>query len=166
MPECYFLMWGMSVQYYNSEVSPARPNARRLEFLVTLLKAFAIGMVLGAPAFICMEIAPIYVKSYEFREATRREARLAASNQESEQAIRGDLYQKAQDLGLPVEMQGIKVRAAATEAPATMTQLMDPESHEASTGLVEIEVSYAVPIQFPGYTLRLNFHLHADERSV
>jgi hypothetical protein len=67
---------------------------------------------------------------------------------------------------LPVELQGIKVRAAATAAPATMTQLMDPEAHEVNTGIVEIEVSYAVPIEFPGYTLQLQFHLHADERSV
>jgi hypothetical protein len=134
--------------------------------MAPVLKALIVGMVLGAIVFAFIQIVPVYVKSYEFRQAARKEARLAAFNAMTEDSIRGDLYEKAQELGLPVERAGIKVGSTEIDGNASLTDLMDPVAHKITTGLVDIDVSYDVPVEFPGYTLRLKFRVHADERSV
>jgi hypothetical protein len=43
------------------------------------------------------------MKGYEFEKATRKEAQLAAANFTTTDTVRGEILQKAQDLGLAVE---------------------------------------------------------------
>ncbi len=124
-------------------------------------------MILGALVFTLFQLAPVYTKNYEFEGAARREARLASANMKSGQAIQADIYQKAQEIGVPVEIQQIRVDTAASESHvSSLDSMMDPTAQAAPTGIVEIEVSYAVPVRFPGYTLQLQFHIHADDRDI
>jgi len=138
-----------------------------VEIIAKALRALLACMILAALAFALYQLAPVYTRNYEFQDAARREARLASANMKSGPAIQEDIYQKAQEIGVPVEIQAIKVETAATESHvSSLDSMMDPTAQAAPTGIVEIEVSYAVPVRFPGYTLQLQFHIHADDRDI
>lgn len=142
---------------------------RRLGCFATPLNDLLAGIVLGLAAYVCVQIAPAYVKNYELGSAARREARLAAVDFKSNEVIQGSIYDKARELGLPVEMEQIRVASVVTvSAPDALASLMDagaaPQSSTKAS--LDIEVSYSVPVEFPGWTFHLNFHLHADDHSA
>ncbi len=140
---------------------------QNLDLIATVLKALLTGVVLGVLIFGILQVVPIYVKSYEFEQATKKEARLAATNLESGPFIQEDIYQKARQIGVPVEKQQISVDSGARESHLiSPDSVLDPSVPATLTGIVNIEVSYAVPVRFPGYTLELRFHFHADDRSI
>jgi hypothetical protein len=116
--------------------------------------------------YIAFAIVPVYLKSYQFEKAVRREAVLAAVNLTSADAIQQDLHKKAEALGLPVEPGEIQVKSVVRQAPAdALNVLVDSTAEPNKTAIVSIEVRYAVPLRFPGYTMELNFHVHADNGS-
>jgi hypothetical protein len=140
---------------------------RHGQLIVGALKALSAGLLMGALGFSALQIVPIYFKSYEFEDAARKEAHLAAANLRTGDAIRDDVYQKAQDLGLPVEIGDIKVQAEAHDSGVnSLDTLMDPSATPNKVGSVDIDVAYAVPIEFPGWTFHLNFQFHADDRHM
>jgi hypothetical protein len=111
-------------------------------------------------------IVPIYLKSYQFERAARREAVLAAVNLTPADTIQQDLHKKAEALGLRVEPREIQVKSVVRQAPAdALNVLVDSTAEPNKTAIVSIEVQYAVPLHFPGYTMDLNFHVHADNGS-
>lgn len=131
------------------------------------LGALSAGLLLGALGFAAFQIVPVYFKNYEFENAAQKEAQFAAVNLRSDDAIRGDLYQKSQDLGLPVEIGNIKVKSATrADGPTSVETILDPSAKANMVGIVDIDVSYAVPVEFPGWTFRLNFQFHADDRHM
>lgn len=137
------------------------------ETLLKALKCWVIGMVIGVAGYCGYEIGSIYWKNYELETATRRVARLAATNIRSGSAIHDDIYEKAQQLGLPVQEENIVVNTAATAVPASgLSSLMETNPQMNNVGIVAIEVSYAVPVRFSGYTLQVKIHFHADDRSI
>jgi hypothetical protein len=55
------------------------------------------------------------------------------------------------------------VESAATESNAgSLASLIGAESAPQPN----TKTSLTVPVEFPGWTFRLNFHLHADDRSA
>lgn len=111
-------------------------------------------------------IAPIYLKSYQFEKAARREAVLAAVKLTPADTVQQDLHQKAEALGLPVEPKEIQVTSVVRQTPSdALNVLVDSSAEPNKTALVDIEVQYAVPVQLPWYTMELNFHVHADNGS-
>jgi hypothetical protein len=140
-----------------------------VELLWKALQALGTGAALGVIAFILLEALPVYLKNYEFEQAMRKEVRLVVANPKPAPTIQGELYQKAQDIGVPVDIDQIRVDSGVV-IPSTgiLDTVMAPQSQNPTLplGSVEIEVSYAVPIRFPGYTLELRFHLHADDQSA
>ncbi|HXJ17308.1 MAG TPA: hypothetical protein VNM68_08950 [Candidatus Polarisedimenticolia bacterium] len=132
-----------------------------------VLKALSVGLLIGLVGFAVLQIVPTYFKSYEFENAARNEAHLATVDLRSSDAIRNDIYQKARDLGLPVELGNIKVQSEAHEfSPNSLDTVMDPSATPRTVGRVEIDVSYAVPVEFPGWTFHLNFQFHADDHHM
>jgi hypothetical protein len=124
--------------------------ARRGRLIAGALGALSAGLVIGSLGFAALQIVPIYFKSYEFENAARREARLAAASLRSDDAIRDDVYQKAQNLGLPVDRGNIKVRAVARDSGAsTLDSFLDPSATPNMVENVDMNVSYAVPVEFP-----------------
>jgi hypothetical protein len=140
----------------------------RLGSFATLLNDLLAGIVLGLAAYVCVQIAPTYVKNYELAAAARREARLAAVNFKSNEAIQENIYDKARELGLPVKIEQIRVASVETRGPDALASLTGTDSAPGPTtkASLDIEVSYSVPVEFPGWTFHLNFHLHADDRSA
>ncbi len=118
---------------------PGERGGTRLKFFLALLLTAAIIYTL-------IRIVPVYVKSYDFQDTVRTEARFAGVNNRQPVEIRQRLFQKAQELGLPMRPEQIVV------VPV-------------SRGGVRISVSYSVPVQLIGYTLTLNFQTAADTAS-
>jgi hypothetical protein len=140
-----------------------------LRYLATPLNGFLVGVLLALAGYASVQIVPVYIKSYELSAAARRAAQLAAVDFQSNQAIQGAIYDKAQELGLPVQMNQIQVQSTVSESVAgSIETLMDPAAadHVERKATLKIEVSYSVPVEFPGWELRLKFHLHADDRST
>lgn len=131
------------------------------------LGALAAGLLLGALAFAAFQIVPVYFKNYAFENAARKETQLAAANLRSDNAIRDDIYQKAQALGLPVEIGNIKVQSRVREdGPTSIESVLFPSDKPNLVGNVDIDVSYTFPVEFPGWTFRLNFRFHVDDRHI
>lgn len=140
-----------------------------LRRFATPLNGLVAGVVMGVAAYVCVQVVPAYFKSYEFTAAAQREAQLAAVNFKSNEAVQGEIYDKAQELGLPVEMEQIRVESVVTKSnTATVASVigLEPEPEPTTTASLDIEVSYTVPVEFPGWTFHLNFHVHADDRSA
>jgi len=163
----------MAIQLSNFEI-PYAENARRalesarriLAPAAKPLQVLAGGVAFGAMAYTCLAVVPIYVKAYEFQNATYKETQLAVSNAETADHIRDTLYQKAQALGLPVEKDEIKAESTINSAPiGTITSLMDDSAPTHQTADVAIEVSYAVPLRFPGHTFYFRFQVHDQDNS-
>jgi hypothetical protein len=176
-PECYVSVEG-TLQLLHLRVNCAlfAESVKRglgpLRRFAMSLNGLLTGVVLGVAAYVCVQTVPVYLKSYEFEAAARREAQLAAVNFRSNEAVQGEIYDKAHELGLPVEMEQIRVESVVTESnPGTsVASLMGAESPSepsaSAKARLDIEVSYAVPVEFPGWTFRLNFHVQADDRSA
>lgn len=113
-------------------------NARggsRLQLLLGLLVTAAI-------IIIAVRVVPIYVRSYEFKDAIRTEAKFAGVRSKSPEAIREDLYKKARDLELPVRREQISV-------------VLAPKG-------VRIVTHYTVPVDLVVYQTTLAFDFSAD----
>jgi hypothetical protein len=108
--------------------------------------------ILAAAVYIGIKVVPYYVNNYEFQDALESEARFALANRKSVDDIVTDVYKKVRELDIPVDKKGIRVHYPAPEAGVA--------------SIVEIDVDYSVNVEFPGYTLQLNFHPHADNHSI
>jgi hypothetical protein len=111
---------------------------------------FAV-LLFAAAIYASIKVIPIYVNNYQFQDALQEEARFAITNRKSPDDVVNDVYKKVQELGLPVTKKDIKISFGGADVMG---------------GTVELDVQYTVPVVFPGYTLQLNFHPHADNHSI
>jgi len=129
--------------------SDGRGGARRpqrggskINLLLTLIILLAMGVA-------AVKIAPPYVNNYEFQDAINTEARFAETGypKKTEDDIRQEIAQKAEDLGIPADSQDIQL------------DMM-------SNGNVSISLDYSVPIDLYVYQFTLQFHPHADNHTI
>ena len=118
-----------------------------------------------------VQLSSAYMKEYEFEKATRTEARLAAANFRPPDTVREEIMEKAQDLGLPVKPEAIKVTSTQKEAQipiAGMAAMVENANQNdlPTVGAVTIDVSYEVPIPFPLHTFQMKFKIHADDHTI
>jgi hypothetical protein len=102
--------------------------------------------VLGAMGFCAWKIVPPYFSNWQLQDAVETEARFAIANRKVEDDIRSDVYKKAQELGVPAKKDDIRVTLAE--------------------GLVTISLNYTVPVDLQVYQFKLDFHAHADNRTI
>lgn len=104
--------------------------------------------ILGSAVFVAAKVIPPYFANYQFQDAIETESRFALTGypKRSQDDIQNEVYKKAQDLGIPAKKDDIKV-------------MMD-------TGTVTISLDYTVPIDLSVYQLTLQFHPHADNRTI
>jgi hypothetical protein len=74
------------------------------------------------------------------------EARFAIANRKPVEEIRDDIWKKAQELGIPVKRDDIKVVT--------------------NQNAIEISINYTVPIDLQVNQFNLDFHPHADNRTI
>lgn len=130
--------------------------------------AVLIGAIIGLGILTLAQVVSAEVKDREFQSATKTEAQLAVADLRSAENIRSQLYQKAEDLNLPVQEGDIKVLAgSSTTDLGSLLNVLRPTSETSTkTGVVIIDVAYSVPIRLPGFSFALNFKFHVDDHTV
>lgn len=99
-----------------------------------------VGLILLALAiFVAYKMIPVKVKAAELRQTVVDEAKAAGTH--TDERIRAEILQKAQENKLPVSDEDIRIERAHSE--------------------IDVTVSYTVPIEFPGFTYKWNLRHHA-----
>jgi hypothetical protein len=113
----------------------------KLNLLITLI-------VLGAMVFAAAKIVPVYFANYQFQDSIETESKFALTGypKKSPDDVRNDVWNKAQELGIPADKDAIRVA-------------MDNNN-------VDIGLDYTVPIDLSFYQFTLQFHPHADNHSI
>lgn len=96
--------------------------------------------------FAGVKIVPPYFANWQFQDAIETEARFAIANRKAEDDIRADVFKKMQELGIPAKRDDIRVSM--------------------QEGLVNISLNYTVPVDLQVYQFKLDFHSHADNRTI
>jgi hypothetical protein len=104
--------------------------------------------ILGSMLFGGYKLIPVYFANYQFQDAIETESRFALAGypKKSVDDIREDIWNKAQDLGVPAKKDAIQI--------------------DVENGRVSIGVDYSVPIDLEVYQFTLQFHPHADNHSI
>ncbi len=110
-------------------------------------KALLALALFGAVIYLGLKLVPPFFHNWEFQDTIGAVARTATYAQGStEESIRTDVVAKAKEIGVPV-----------TEEQVTVSK--------ANYG-VNIEVNYTVPVELPGYTVKLKFNPVAGNRMI
>lgn len=115
----------------------SRSHAQRGEGKLGCLLGLVLLAVAGLVAY---RLIPLKVKTADLRETVIDEARSAGSRDDN--SIRQAIYQQAVRLELPVTPEMVKIRRA--------------------NAYIYVEVDYTVPVEFPGFTYKWNFHHQAE----
>ena len=104
-----------------------------------------IGCVVGlllllACIFVAYKLIPVKVASAELRDVVVDESR-AAGTHKDERIMRA-ILEKAEELKLPVTKDNVSIKRTAS--------------------IINVDVRYEVPVEFPGYTYVWKFHHKAE----
>lgn len=113
----------------------------KFSLLLTLL-------ILGSLGYSAVKIVPTYVDNYQLQDSIETESRFALTGypKKTPDDVRNDVLKKAQELGLPVKAEDIRV-------------IMN-------NGSVEIGVDYSVTFDLDVYQWTHDFHPHADNHTI
>jgi hypothetical protein len=110
---------------------------------------FGILIIVAAIVLIAM-LAPPYFSNYQFEDTLKTEAQMNTYSTKSEDAIRDEVFRKAQEQDIPITKDQIKVHRNGV----------------VGTGSIDIEAPYTVHVNLPGYPLDLNFNASARNKGV
>ncbi len=110
---------------------------------------FGILIIVGAVILIAA-LAPPYFSNYEFQDALKTESQMTTYTTKTEDVIRDEVFRKAQEMDIPITKDQIKV----------------VRNGVVGTGSVDIEASYIVHVNLPGYPLDLHFDASARNKGV
>jgi hypothetical protein len=100
-----------------------------------------VGLVLLLIAgMIAYKLIPVKVKTADLRETVVDESKSAGRH--NDRAIMGNILAKAKQLDLPVAEQNVRINRA--------------------NSYIRIEVTYTVPVPFPGYVYNWDFRHYAE----
>jgi hypothetical protein len=113
----------------------------KLSFAITVI-------ILGVMVFCAIKVVPSWFANYQLQDAITTEARFATSTypKKSPEDIQGDVFKKAQELGVPARKEDIKVTFDGN--------------------LVTISLDYAVTYDLGVTQITHPFHLYADSRPI
>lgn len=96
-----------------------------------------VGLIfLALAVFVAFKMIPVKVKNAELRQVIFDESKSAGQHRD-DQIMKAILF-KAQENKLPVTEDNVKISRGANE--------------------ITIDVSYTVPVEFPGFTYQWNIH--------
>jgi len=110
---------------------------------------FGILIIVGAVILIAA-LAPPYFSNYQFQDALKTESQMSTYTTKTEDVIRDEVFRKAQDMDIPITREQIKV----------------VRNGVVGTGTVDIEASYIVHVNLPGYPVDLHFDASARNKGV
>jgi hypothetical protein len=103
-----------------------------------LWRLIAAILVLAAMAGILLALAPVYFEDYQLRQYVRSLVRSPNAAAMPDETIRAAVLARARQLDLPVQSGDVQI------------------SH--SNGKLQLELKYAVQMDFPLYQVDLHFH--------
>ncbi len=118
---------------------------RRLEDGKGRLKALFALAVVAATVYLSIKIIPVYVNNYDLHNHIHELAETATVQHLSADKITKDVVAYADDLGLPITADNVKVAVG---------------------NIVTIDLDYTVPIDLRYYTLMLHFTPSAENRQL
>jgi hypothetical protein len=110
---------------------------------------FGLAVIAGVIILI-VALAPPYFSNYQFEDTLKTEAQMNTYTNKTEDAIRDEVFKKAQEMDIPVTKEQIRV----------------VRSGVMGTGAVSIDASYIVHVNLPGYPFDLNFDASARNKGV
>ena len=110
------------------------------------IKAILWTGLLVAFMYVCVQVVPIYVADFQFRDSMESAARFASVNRLSPDAIRQSLLKEAEKAEMPLKLEDIKV--------ATHNERID------------IEANYSVTVDLHVYQWTLKFHPSASNNRL
>jgi YbbR domain-containing protein len=111
----------------------------------TFKTLFALAFI-AALIFSCVKIIPVYVNNFQFQDYLQNQTPFWLTQHASLETIRGNILAKAEDLGLPVVAEQVKV--------------------EATPARVRISIDYSVPVDLKVYILPLHFTDSSENRAI
>lgn len=114
-----------------------RHRRERGEGQVGCLVGLVILLIAGLVAY---RMIPIKVKAAELRDVVQDEAKSGGQHRDAQ--IVKAIVKKAEQLELPVTDEDIVIRRSSAD--------------------ISVEVTYVVPVEFPGFTYDWNFRHHAE----
>jgi hypothetical protein len=106
------------------------------------LKAIVWTGILAAFIYVCVQVVPLYINDYEFKDTMLTAARFASVRHDAPDDIRANLFKEAQKADIPVDLKNIKVSDY--------------------NGRVQINADYSVTVDLHVYQWKLNFHPSAS----
>ena len=104
---------------------------------------FALALVVGT-VYVGMKFIPVRAQAYQFNDAVRDEVVFAGGRRSSDDAIRKNLVEQAQMLGLPVSTGSIKITRPGSK-------------------YIKVEVDYTITVELiGGYTYDWSFSPKAE----
>jgi hypothetical protein len=114
-------------------------GASRIKTVLSLL--FLVFVIYAG-----IKIIPIYVNNYELTDYIQEQTPYWLTQRANAEVIQKSILDKAQDLGLPISADQVKV-----EAPGM---------------IVTVNLDYTVPVDLIVYTLQLHFTPSAQNRQI
>ncbi|HKW56621.1 MAG TPA: DUF4845 domain-containing protein [Candidatus Acidoferrum sp.] len=111
------------------------------------LKAIVYTVIFLAAIYAAFKIVPAYVNEYQLTDKMQEQARFAVVNRYTEDQIRDNVYREIQDL----EIAGVK----REDIKVTATQ-----------SLVQISLSYTVPVDLLVFHTELHFSPSSENKSL
>jgi hypothetical protein len=106
--------------------------------------------VMVAAIYFGVELVPPYYANYQLQDAINNEALLATNSSRTEEAIQESVLKQAQQLGIDVTQDDIKVHRTGSQF----------------SGSVTIEVPYTVHVDMPGFPFDLHFDPATTNKGV
>jgi cell division protein FtsL len=118
-----------------------RSDSGRITFKAILSLAFIAAVIFAA-----IKTIPVYVNDYQLHDYIQSQTPFWLTQHASADAIRDNILAKAQDLGLPLAAEQVKV--------------------EANANRVGVDIDYTVPVDLKIYTLPLHFTHSSENRAI
>jgi hypothetical protein len=106
-------------------------------------------LVIGVSIYLGIQFIPPYYANYEFEDFVKTEATLQTYTTKPEAEIRDTIFKKAQDLGIPIAKETIKVQRFGSTG----------------VGSLNIQAPYVVHLDLPGYPVDLHFEPATSNKS-
>ncbi len=109
-------------------------------------KAILSILFLAAVVYSAIKVIPVYVDNYELTDYVQTQNPFWLTQRATADEVRDKILAKAQDLGLPVRAENVKV--------------------EATNAIVVVKLDYTVPINLLVYTLNKRFEFTTENRQL
>jgi hypothetical protein len=117
--------------------------------MASLKLIFGLGLMC-AVGLVCFKLIPPYFSNYELEDAIKSESIQSTYTTRTEEDIKAAVIKHARNYDIELEPKQVHV----------------VRNGGLGNGTLAIEVDYTVPVELPGYSTELDFHLSSKNKGV